>query len=227
MQSCLTAYATRQPPCEASGQATIDAAMPAAMAGVAKSIDEIRAVLKNAGYAGSQYRIVLQSYPSAIPRAAENRYPEVGVERAGLGGCPFYDSDSDWARDSVVDQISTNLARVAAAKGVQFLDLTDMLQSRKVCSVYSELATPTAPASPTRSEWARFVQGGSVVQGALQEVFHPNAYAQRALGTCVGLLWSRTSGDYDCTNTPGGGTGAMSLGPAVVSSASSAVALRP
>jgi hypothetical protein len=214
VQACLTAYATQQPPCEESQQPKIDAAMPAAMAGVAKSIDEIRAVLKAAGYAGTQYRIVLQSYPSAIPRAAENRYPELGPERTAVGGCPFYDSDSDWARDSVVNQISDNLATVAAAKGVQFLDLTDMLESREICSVHSQLATPTEPASPTRSEWARFVQGGSVVQGELQEVFHPNAYAQRALGTCVSLLYARSSGNYGCTNTPGAGTGAMNLSPA-------------
>jgi hypothetical protein len=211
VQACVVAYASKQPPCETTEQAKIDAAMPAAMAGVANAIDEIRAVLRAAGYAGSQYRIVLQSYPSAIPRAAENRYLELSPERAAVGGCPFYDSDSDWARDGVVSQISDNLKAVAAAKGVQFMDLRDMLQGREICSVHASLATPLAPASPTRSEWARFLQAGSVVQGELQEVFHPNAYAQRALGTCLSLVYARSSGHYSCTNRLGGDTSAMSL----------------
>lgn len=213
VQACLTAYATQAPPCRETEQAKVDAAMPDAMAGVAKAIDEIRAVLKAAGYAGSQYRIVLQSYPSAIPRAAENRYPELGPARASVGGCPFYDADSDWARDSVVSQISDNLRGVAAARQVQFLDLRDMLQGREICSVHARLATPLEPAAPEHSEWARFLQAGSVVQGELQEVFHPNAYAQRAVGTCLTLLYGRTSGNYGCTNRLGGDTSAMSLAP--------------
>ena len=212
VQACVVAYTTLQPPCKDTEQAKIDAAMPAAMAGVAKAIDEIRAVLKAAGYAGSQYRIVLQSYPSAIPRASENRYPEEPPARETTGGCPFYDVDSTWARDSVVSQISDNLKGVAAARQVQFLDLRDMLQGREMCSVDAALATPTEPATPTRSEWARFLQGGSVVQGELQEVFHPNAYAQRALGTCLSLLYAR-SGNFGCTSVLGGDTSAMRLTP--------------
>lgn len=213
VRACVTAYLTSQPPCKQSQQARIDAAMPAAMAGVAKSIDEIRAVLEDAGYAGSQYRIVLQSYPSVVPRASENRYLEWGPERAALGGCPLYNADSDWARDAAVDQIADNLSAVAAAKGVDFLDLRDTLQGREVCSRHARLTTPTAPASPTTSEWARFLHVDSIVQGELQEVLHPNAYAQQALGTCLTLLFARGAGSYACTNVQGRDTSAMELEP--------------
>ena len=211
VQACLTAYETQQPPCKDTQQQQIDAKMPAAMAGVGKAIDEIRAVLKAAGYSGSQYRIVLQSYPSVLPRASENRYPEAGSDRTAIGGCPFYDADSDWARDSVVEQISDNLKATANAKHVQFLDLRDMLQGREMCSIHDRLATLTSPPSPTTSEWARFLQAGTVIQGDLQEAFHPNAYAQQALGTCLALLYTHTSGNFACTNTPGGDTAAMTL----------------
>ena len=46
-------------------------------ADVGKAIDEVRAVMSDLGYLRSQYRIVLQSYPSAIARASELRVPEI------------------------------------------------------------------------------------------------------------------------------------------------------
>ena len=65
---------------------------------------------------------MLQSYPSPVPRAAENRYPEVDNTRLVIGGCPFYDADLDYARDVLIHTISDNLEAVADAKGVQFLE---------------------------------------------------------------------------------------------------------
>jgi lysophospholipase L1-like esterase len=214
VQACLTAYVTLQAPCQGPQQANLNAKFPAMRAGVAKAIDEIRAVLTAAGTRPADYRIVLQSYPSVMPRAAENRYPEAGPLRSAVGGCPFYDSDANWSRDSVVGQISDSLRQVAAAKGVQFLDLRDALQGREICSVSTRQATPLSPPSPTTSEWGRFLQVGSVVaQGDLQETFHPNAYAQQALSTCLTLLAAKASGSFACRNTPGAGTGAMFLVP--------------
>ncbi|MEA2304184.1 MAG: hypothetical protein QOH43_1464 [Solirubrobacteraceae bacterium] len=215
VQACLTAYVTLQPPCQGSQQANLDAKFPAMRAGVAKAIDEIRAVLTAAGTKPRDYRIIVQSYPSVMPRAAENRYPETGPLRATLGGCPFYDSDSDWARDSVVNQIADSLRQVAAAKGAQFLDLRDALQGREICSVSTRQASALDPPSATTSEWGRFLQVGSVVaQGDLQETFHPNAFAQQALSTCLTLVAAQASGSFACRNTPGAGPGAMRLVPA-------------
>jgi lysophospholipase L1-like esterase len=213
VQACLTAYVAHQPPCKDSQQANINAKISAMAAGVVKSIDEIRAVMNAAGYSPSEYRLVLQSYPSVMPRAAENRYPEANPERAAIGGCPFYNVDSDWARDSVVPQISNIIRYVAVSKGAQFLDLRNAFQGREICSTSDRLATPTDPPSPTTSEWGRFIQQGTVVQGDLQEAFHPNAYGQRALGTCLALLYAHATGDYTCANTPGQGPDVMTLAP--------------
>jgi hypothetical protein len=213
VQTCLEDYVAHLPPCRTAEQAQIDAAMPAAMVGVAKAIDEIRATLAADGYTPSMYRIVLQSYPSAIPRSAENRYPELGPQRSLIGGCPFYNTDSDWARDSVGPEIANHLRFVAASKGVQFLDLRDALQAREICSKSDSLATPTNQPSSTTSEWARFVTVGTVAQGSIQEAFHPNAYAQQALGTCLSLIYSHPIGNFACHNTPGGDDHAMTLIP--------------
>ncbi|WP_329561708.1 GDSL-type esterase/lipase family protein [Kitasatospora sp. NBC_01266] len=209
--SCAEDYVVWDSYCAATEQSAIESKMPAAMAGVGKSIDEIRAAMAGDGYAPSSYRIVLQSYPSPIPRSSENRYSESGWDRVNTGGCPFWNADSDWARDTMVPEVSDQLAQVAAAKGVQFMDLRDFLQGREVCSTATQLATPDSPPSATTSEWARFVDAGTTTQGTTQESMHPNYYAQQALGRCLTLLWAQPSGNFACRNTPGEDASGMYL----------------
>ncbi|MFJ3220825.1 GDSL-type esterase/lipase family protein [Kitasatospora sp. NPDC086801] len=212
ISNCVQDYLIWYSYCHDSAQSSIDSKMPTAMAGVGKAIDEIRAVMADAGYAQGDYRLVLQSYPSPIPRSAEMRYPESGWTRSNTGGCPFWDGDADWARDSMVPQISKSLATVAASKGAQFLDLSDMLQGREVCSTATRQPTATAGPSATTSEWARFLDGGlNTTQGVLQESMHPNYYGQQALGRCLTLLWGQSSGDYACRNTAGQDASGMYL----------------
>ncbi|WP_441248657.1 GDSL-type esterase/lipase family protein [Kitasatospora sp. McL0602] len=202
--TCAKDYLIWYSYCHDDQQAAIDAKMDAAMAGVTKSIEEIRAVMSADGYAPGSYRLVLQSYPSPIPRSSENRYPESGWSRASTGGCPFWNDDSDWARDSMVPEISDHLAAVAAAEGAQFLDLRDVLQGREVCSTATKLATSSSAPSATTSEWARFVDAGmSASQGTVQESMHPDYYGQLALGRCVTLLYAQPVGNYACRNTAG------------------------
>ncbi|GAA2753093.1 GDSL-type esterase/lipase family protein [Kitasatospora cinereorecta] len=203
ISTCVQDYEIWWSYCHDDQQAAVDAKMDAAMAGVGKSVDEIRAVMSAAGYAAGSYRIVLQSYPSPIPRSSENRYPESGWSRTNTGGCPFWDADSDWARDTLVPEISGRIAQVAAAKGVQFLDLRDMLQGREVCSKATKMATPSNAPSATTSEWARFLDLGTTVQGATQESFHPNYYGELALGRCLTLMNAKTTGNWSCRNTAG------------------------
>ncbi|MDH6133217.1 hypothetical protein P3T37_002612 [Kitasatospora sp. MAA4] len=210
--SCVKDYLIWDSYCASDEQAAIDSKMATAMAGVGKSIDEIRAVMSKDGYAASSYRIVLQSYPSPIPRSSENRYSESGWDRADAGGCPFWNADSDWARDTMVPEISDQLAAVAAGRGVQFLDLRDFLQGREVCSTSDQLAAPGTAPSATTSEWARFVDEGlSASQGTVQESMHPNYYAQLALGRCLTLLYGQSGTDYACRNTPGTDASGMYL----------------
>ncbi|MFB7378324.1 GDSL-type esterase/lipase family protein [Kitasatospora purpeofusca] len=212
ISTCVQDYLVWYSYCNDDQQSAVDGRMPAAMAGVGKALDEIRAVMAGAGYAAGDYRIVLQSYPSPIPRAAEIRYPESGWSRSDTGGCPLWNGDADWARDSLVPQISRALAGVAKAKGVQFLDLSDMLQGREVCSKATRQASSTSAPSATTSEWARFLDGGlNSSQGTLQESLHPNYYAQQALGRCLTLLYGRTSGDWGCRNTAGQDANGMYL----------------
>ncbi|MGW7462422.1 GDSL-type esterase/lipase family protein [Streptomyces sp. NPDC054797] len=200
--------------CYDDQQYAVDQRIDGVMVKVGKSVDEIRAVMRGAGYADSAYRIVLQSYPSPIPRGTENRYTQSDWSRLNTGGCPFWNRDSDWARDSLVPQIAGRIKGVAAAKGVQFLDLRDMLQGREVCAKASKQVTSTVPASAKTSEWARWIDNNES-QGLIQESMHPNYFGQLAAGRCLSLVvaQSATSG-FSCKNTAGADESGMYLTPA-------------
>jgi lysophospholipase L1-like esterase len=215
ISACLQAYTTNGAPCSGSQQPLLDAKFPTAMANVGKAIDEIRAVMQIDGYKPASYRFILQSYPSAIPRGSEIRVPEINkVSRTSVDGCPFYNTDATWARDSVVNQIANGLRFVAASHNVQFLDLRNLLQGREMCSTSTRLATPLQGPSATTSDWVRFLNLSAVeTQGQLQETFHPNAYAQAAFGRCLTLLYARTA-SLGCDNTPGLGPSGVKLVPA-------------
>ena len=213
--------------CAAEQQAAVNGRMPTAMANVGKAIDEIRAVMAGAGFAASDYRLVLQSYPSPVPRGADARYPQSGWTRLTVGGCPFWNSDLDWARGSLVNQIADNLRAVAAGRGVQFLDLRDLMDGREVCARASSLVTSSTPPSPSGSEWMRFLVSG-IGQGDLQESFHPNAYGQQALGRCLGLVAAQSGPAYACRNAPGAGPSAVTLtAAAATATARAARRVRP
>ncbi|MGY3339582.1 lysophospholipase L1-like esterase [Streptomyces filamentosus] len=208
--ACATDYLVWYSYCHDDQQAEVDARIDAVTASVGRAVDEIRAVMTGAGYTASDYRIVLQSYPSPLPRAAENRYSESGWSRTNTGGCPFWDEDSDWARDSLVPQLSGRLRQVAVAKGAQFLDLRDALQGREVCAKASRQATASQPPSGATAEWARWIDSRST-QGLVQESMHPNAYGQQALGRCLALIRAVPSGHRACRNTAGAGPSGMYL----------------
>jgi lysophospholipase L1-like esterase len=210
ISTCASDYIVWYSYCHDDQQAVVDAKIDGVMADVGRSVAEIRAVMTAAGYAAGDYRIVLQSYPSPIPRSADNRYGESGWSRTNTGGCPFWNADSDWARDSLVPQIADRLKGVAAAKGVQFLDLRDALQGREVCAKASRQVTSTVPPSAATSEWARWIDSQST-QGLVQESMHPNAYGQQALGKCLALINAVPTGNRSCRNTAGTGTSGMYL----------------
>ncbi len=206
LTQCITAFSTGGSPCVNTQQAVLESALPGAMAEVTKAIEEIRTVLSDAG--DTDYRFILQSYPSPVARSAESDYDESTWDRITIGGCPFWDADLDFARDWVVPQIDANLAAVAAEAGVEFLSLANAFDGKEVCGNDSRLiANDNDTPNSATHEWMRFVASGGV-QGDLAESLHPNAFGQQALGHCLGMMWNAGPGHYACTND-GGGSGDM------------------
>jgi hypothetical protein len=201
----LFSRSSRPDTCHEEQQAAADARMAGAMEAVGAVLADIEATMVAAGQGEGEYRLVLQSYPSPVPSGDEFRYPQSGWRRILTGGCPFWNVDATWARDTFVPRLSAELAAVAAGHGAEFLDLQDALDGREVC------AETTAQSDGPDAAWARFLSTG-ILQGEVQESLHPNAYGQQANGTCLGLLFAAGPGDYRCANEPGSGPDAMVLG---------------
>lgn len=47
----------------------------------------------------------MQGYSSPIPVGASIRYPESSWDRLTVGGCPFYNADADWAKNTATPTI--------------------------------------------------------------------------------------------------------------------------
>ncbi len=195
--------------CNAQEQAEIVAALPAAANGLRKAVDEVRAVMSSAGYSTSQYKFVIQGYSSPIPVGANIRYPQSSWDRLTVGGCPFYDVDANWAKNTATPTIVNNMKTVAAEKGVRFLDVRDALNGHEVCHKSASLVTGSGP-NPITKEWVRWINTG-LTQGDLEESLHPNAYGERAIGKCISLSYALASGNHTCRNTPGADYNAMTL----------------
>jgi hypothetical protein len=183
-------YFQGSPPCRDDAQKQIDARMATTMSNVRLVIDDLRATMKDAGYDRDDYRFILQSYPSPVPRGAENRLSESGWSRVSYG-CGMWNSDLDWARDTFVPGLADNLRAVASAEKAEFLDVRDLLQGHEICS---KTAQTGGTGSPADLEWARVVSAG-LSQGDKQESLHPNALGQAALGACLRKAIGDADGD--------------------------------
>jgi lysophospholipase L1-like esterase len=182
--SCVVAYIFATTPCSVSQQGVINTRLPQMAAAVTATVKDLRATMAAAGYRDRDYRLVIQSYPSPAPAAGAGRYSGTAPDaRQSVGGCPFLDVDSAWARSTLVPAIASTLAGVARSEGAQFLDLTDAFHGHELCGAAAEQSTGR-PHSAT-SEWMRFMDFGG--QGDFSESLHPNYYGQQAMGHCLAL----------------------------------------
>jgi GDSL-like lipase/acylhydrolase family protein len=204
--ACVSAYLAATPPCSAL-EPKIVAALPAVADAVTATVADVRATMAKAGYRQSDYRLVLQSYPSPSPAPGNNRYSGSAPDaRASVGGCPFLDSDVAWSRKFLTPALSGALDGVARKTGAQFLDLTDAFRGHELCAATARQSTGV-PRSST-SEWFRFVDLAG--QGEPSESLHPNYFGQLALGRCLALT-TLTRKDVACHAVPGLPTQAVHL----------------
>jgi hypothetical protein len=185
--------------CRAGAQADLEARLPAMESGLVKALRGVRRAMAEAGYARPDYRLVTMGYASPFPPGRWIRYPEDGWSRLNEGGCPVWNGDADWAAGAGVGSIVGAMRAAAATAGAEFLDLRHALAGHQLCDRRSRRAGREGP-SPASAEWVRRL---AFVQGSSRESLHPNAYGQRAIGACIGLLYAGSRGDYACRATPG------------------------
>jgi lysophospholipase L1-like esterase len=185
--------------CHEEAETEIHASLPRATRFVTAALHGVRRTLRAAGYRRSDYRLVAMGYASPFPEGRWFRYPEDGWSRLSEGGCPVWNADADWAADRATVDLGRMLESAAAATGAEYLDLTHAFDGHQLCDRRSQRVGPSGP-SPLTAEWFRRL---SFLQGSARESLHPNAYAQRVIGTCLALLFSRPRGTYACSDTPG------------------------
>ncbi len=200
---CALAWARSSPSdphlCRYRAQAGIEAALPAMQRSLSRALRGLRGAMATAGYRRRDYRLVAIGYASPFPEGRMIRYPESGWSRLTEGGCPIWDADASWAARWATPTIAAAMRTAAADSGAEFLDLQHALDGHQLCDRRSRLVGSAGP-SPLTAEWVRRLE---FVQGSVRESLHPNAYGQRAIGACIGLLYARARGDYACHATPG------------------------
>jgi lysophospholipase L1-like esterase len=185
--------------CHHDAEAQIQSALPGATRSITAALHGVRRTMRAAGYRRSDYRLVAMGYASPFPEGGWFRYPEDGWSRLREGGCPVWNSDADWAADRATVDLAGALREAAAATGAEYLGLADVFDGHQLCDRRSQRVGAGGP-SPLTAEWFRRL---SFTQGSTRESLHPNAYGQRVMGACLGLLFAQPRGDYACADTPG------------------------
>ncbi len=185
--------------CAPGAQVALASALPSTERRVRWALAGVRRAMASAGYLRADYRLVAMGYASPLPPGTWLRYPESGWSRLDHGGCPFWGADADWAAGVATPSIDATIRAAALSVGAEYLDVQHALDGHQLCDVRSAVAGAVGP-SPASSEWVRRLELG---EGSPRESLHPNAYGQRALGACIGLLYATPAGDYACRLSPG------------------------
>ncbi|MFE5048067.1 ricin-type beta-trefoil lectin domain protein [Streptomyces sp. NPDC056637] len=193
MTDCVTRYLTLQGACEpkyAPGwQARVDGLVPK----VESTVADLKTVMRGAGYADSDYKLVLMGYPSPIgPDIHDN--PNFPGKLPG--GCLGYDSDAAWGRNAAVPAFERGMRRAAQESGAFYLDNSRLFQGHEVCmedawarGLYVDVSHPFPPDS-----------------NSVRQSFHPNARGHGAFASCLTQLYNSGYREAGCADSAGTGT---------------------
>jgi hypothetical protein len=185
-------------------------------ANVRGAMQNVRQAMLNAGYADSQWTLLVQTYSSPIPRGSGFRYPQTGFTRQTIGGCGVWNRDADWANDTVVATFNSTLRNAAAQSGltnVKIVDMADALVGRRLCEntvgLLEErgIASWTSAGAVDQTEWVSQIRTVSAIfpPYQIQEDGHPSYWGQLALRSCLRQAFNNgTPRGGSCTI---GGTG--------------------
>lgn len=170
---------------------------PSYVADVRKRIDgaltNIATAMEQAGSSASDYRIIVQNYPSPVPDGAGFRYPETSAGRLDLGGCPVFDRDATWANSVVLTTINDTVERAVASSGMDNITLLDLSQAfvgHRLCEQgaaqmqESGLDSWRSPGAANALEWVNqiYLKG---IPWQTQESAHPNYWGTAAERNCL------------------------------------------
>ncbi len=165
---------------------------------IATAYQNVRTAMRNAGYADTGWTMLVQNYPSPLPRGTGMRYGESGFTRQSTGGCGFWNADLNWANDSALPTINNTVFGAISTAGIsnsRTLNLASAFNGRRLCEntvgLYEEkgLTSWTQPGAVDQTEWINQIRTVSTCCSGspyyIQESLHPNYWAQMATRSCV------------------------------------------
>ena len=163
---------------------------------IKNGILNVRQAMLNAGYADSQYTLMVQTYWSPLPLGSAIRYSESGFTRQSTGGCGVWNADANWANNTALATFNSSVRNAVTAAGLsntKILDAQNALRGHRLCEntvgLLEEkgLTSWTQATAADKSEWVQQIRTTSTLFGPyqLQEDFHANYWGQKAMRNCV------------------------------------------
>lgn len=191
---------------------------------IATALTNVRTAMRNAGYADTQWTMVVQTYPSPIPNGSGFRYGQSGYTRQSTGGCGFWNADADWANSYALPTINNTVTGAISQAGItnaKVLNLANTFAGRRLCEsgvgLYEEvgIANWQTAGAVDRTEWVNQIRTVSTCCSNspyyIQESLHPNYWGQLAVRSCVRQAYNGgTPRGGTCTRT---GTGLLNGEP--------------
>jgi lysophospholipase L1-like esterase len=194
LNACVQAWVGKDRPCSESIGPQWPRRINRMIPKVTSALRDIQTVMANAGYARSDYQLVVQSYAAPIG-------PDVARGLQDLSGCPFLSKDLRWVQQDAVPVLTEGVRKAAENVGARFLDLSRAGAGREACS----------SARDPDSEWFRRLavqwtdlQHDDRATHALQESFHPNAAGHKEFGECLAEFLTTTDRAAACLRDRGG-----------------------
>ncbi|MDI9883065.1 ricin-type beta-trefoil lectin domain protein [Streptomyces sp. HNM0645] len=164
-------------------QARVDGLRPK----VEKAARDLRTVMRDAGYADTDYRLVVMGYPSPV---GPDVYDNPGFKGKLLGGCTGHDSDAAWGRDQAVPAFERGIREAARGAGAVYLDNSRLFHGHEVCmdnawarGLYIDLLNPFPPNA-----------------NSLRQSFHPNRRGHAAFAACLTQLYAVDWREASCAD---------------------------
>jgi hypothetical protein len=172
-------------------------------------LKNVAQAMTNAGYSSSQYTILVQDYPSPIPKGSEFRYSQSGYTRQEVGGCGFWNKDANYANSTMLPTIDNAVFGAAEASGlsnVKLMQISSAFNGHRLCEkgvgLLEEegLSSWKAAEAVNKTEWINMIRTVTAIfpPYEIQEDLHPNYWAQLALRNCLTQAYNG--------GTPKGGT---------------------
>jgi hypothetical protein len=157
----------------------------------------VKQAMTNAGYATTQYTIVVQTYESPVPNGSAFRYSESGYTRQSTGGCGFWNADANWANATALPTINNAVKNAVTQSGItnsKVMDLASAFNGRRLCEntvgLQEEMGIYDwqSAGAVDKTEWVNQIRTVSTCCGSnyyIQESLHPNWFGQLALRSCL------------------------------------------